>query len=413
MAPLPGQHVALLADQEAVQIQEHEARYPELLFGPWGREDGVLYRRFRAGPKLVAVAVLHDALQPEQRRLLGGFRLRQYALCGLYDVRQVVQNAEGVDPSLEGLSPTAVHILAGTPDGRLLAYMCMETAQSLQPDGWASPHDALGIDEPNHRGGVDPAAILQAQSSGLNGVTIDATLTMGARGRPLFPTESELFGPAIFPSLPAVRALAVTEVRELTRMLRNQAMRSPQSIAATVEVVYVISRLLSHPALDIKATLGCLDRDGRAMLAHLGMPVLYAPTAPVLTHQVVLAKASPAASLWTDLANAQGRFWPFVVATEDVRQQSAHFKRLDELLSLRAGELRRALVEFRRRRRTTLPEVFMPSAEASSILWTTDPFYPVASRGQSTPNGSHGTRSTVRMDVEASVAPRKEVEDDA
>jgi hypothetical protein len=413
VAPLPGHHVALLADQEAVQIQEHEARYPELLFGPWDREDGVLYRRFRAGPKLVAVAVLHGALRPAQRRLLGGFRLRQYALCGLYDVRQVVRNAEGVDPSLEALSDAAVHIIVGTPDGRLLAYMCMETAQNPQPDGWASPHDVLGIDEPNHDGGVDPAAILRAQSSGLDGVTIDATLTMGAPGRPLFPTESELFGPAIFPSLPALLALAVTEIREMTRMLRNQAMQSPQSIAATVEVVYVIWRLLCHPALDIKAMLGCLDRDGRAMLAHLGMPMLYAPTAPVLAQQVALSKASLAASLWTDVANAQGRFWPFVFAAEDVRRHAAYFKRLDKLLSLKAGELRRALVEFRRQRPTIVPEALMPGAETSSILWTTDPFYSAASRVQSIPDGSDGTRSTVPKDVGPSAVPRNEVEDDA
>lgn len=376
--------VAVLAGREALRIQEREAQYSELLLGPWAHDDGVLYRRLCPGPELVVVAVRHDALVPAQRRMLGAFRVRQYALCGLYDVSQVLDDAAEVDPSLEMLAPNAVHVLAGTPEGRLLAYMCMETAQYSPQGRWPSAQDRqdgqvgterTGFTVPGERHGLEPMPASRRQpgrpTDRLVGGT-DSLASMWSPERLQFPSEFELFGPTIFTSLPALRALTVMEICELTRMLRNQAIQSPQGVAATVGVVCAMCHLLVDPALHIKVALGCLDRDGRRMLAQLGMPVLYAPAAPVLPQQVAAAKAS-LASYWTDPANAPGRFWPFVVATEDLQRHAAHVDRLDNLLLLSAGELRRALVTVRKRGRKILPQALVPGTEDESeslAYWT-------------------------------------------
>jgi hypothetical protein len=341
------------AEREALAEREREALYPSLLLTPHASDPAVVYRRERAESRLITVALLHGRLTAEQFEAIGGFRLRQYALCGLYDAHRAARDAGEMDPSLGALAPEAIHVCSGTPDGRLLGYMCMETAtlRSSLPTPDRRPRLASGgHDNP-------PRAAAHAFS---------------ASPRPLFATEFELFGPGVFAALPYLRETPVARVREISRMLRNQVVVSPLSVAATVEIVHAMYRLAVDPTLAIRATLGCLGREGRTLLAQLGVPVLYAPDAPVLSQQVARARATRGNSYWSDSANAQGQFWPFVVASEDLRRNARHFTQLDDLLTLPIADLRRALVNVRRAGRMIEPESLLPSPGSSAIRWTAD-----------------------------------------
>jgi hypothetical protein len=342
-----------MAERDALEARERDALYPALLVSPRAGDAAVFYRRERAESRLITVALAHGLLSPEQHAAIGAFRLRQYALCGLYDVRRAARDTSEMDPSMDSLAPEALHVCCGTPDGRLLGYMCMETAKyctSVPTPGWSPPAAKHG--------------------GSWHGALSDNSYVFGANPRPLFATELELFGPGVFASLPYLRDIAVTRARELSRMLRNQVVVSPLSVAATVEIVHTMYRLATEPALAIRATLGCLGRDGRALLEQLGVPVLYAPDAPVLAQQVAWARATRGSSYWSDSANAQGQFWPFVVASEDLRRNTQHFARLEKLLTLKIADLRRALVNFRRAGRMIVPETLLPGLASSAIRWT-------------------------------------------
>jgi hypothetical protein len=340
---------------ETLAQRERDAHYPAVLRAPRASDLAVVRHHERAQSRLTTVALLHSQLTPEQYDAIGRFRLRQYMLCGLYDPLYATGAADASDPSLETLAPEAIHVCCGTEDGRLLAYMCMETARprtSVAMPAWWS---ARATAQEAHHGETDRPGY-----------------TFGVMPRPLFATEFELFGPGIFGSLPYLRGMDVSEARELSRMLRNQVLASPLSIAATVEIILVMFSLATNPALGLRATVGCLGREGRALLAQLGVPVLYAPDAQVLPQQVVQARATRGSSCWSDGANAQGQFWPFVVASADLRRNAAHFAQLDEMLALRIGDVRRGLVTVRRAGRMIAPETLFPGLASSPVRWTAD-----------------------------------------
>jgi hypothetical protein len=341
---------------EALEERERQALYPDVLQPSGAGDPAVVYRHERAESHLVTVALLHGRLTPEQHAAIGTFRLRQYVLCGLYDALRAAHDVGQTDPGMDSLAAGAIHVCCGTPDGRLLGYMCMETARhrtSMPSSGWWPPRVSAGPSRHRHSGA--PGHVF------------------GAPTRPLFATEFELYGSRVFGSLPYLNGLDVTRARELSRMLRNQVVNSPLSVAAMIEIVLTMRHLVTDPALGIAATLGCLGREGRILMAQLGVPLLFAPDVPVLPHQVERARATRGGSYWSDGANAPGQFWPFVIASEDVRRHAAHFAQLDELLTLPITELRRGLINFRRAGRMIVPETLLPGLESTSIRWTADP----------------------------------------
>jgi hypothetical protein len=341
--------------REEMETRERAALYPTLLRDPDTSGASVAYYRERAESRLITVALVHGSLTSEQYAAIGAFRLRQYVLCGLYDALYAAHDASELDPSMESLAPQAIHVCCGTPDGRLLSYMCMETAKhrtSVALPIWRAPHS--GASGEQHVGPEDDG------------------YRFGTHPRPLFATEFELFGPWVFATVPYLRERAITQARELSRMLRNQMVTSPLSVAATIEIIHAMFSLATNPALDLRATLGCLGREGRALLAQLGVPVLYAPDVPVVPQQVAQARATRSSSYWSDSANAQGQFWPFVVASADLRRNAAHFAELDNLLRLKIEDLRRALVHFRRAGRMIAPVTLLPNLENSPVRWTAD-----------------------------------------
>ncbi len=290
------------------------------------------------------MAIRQDALDAAQRQLLSEFRLHQYALCGWYDLEVLAAQRFDHDPAFEALPDGTIHVLVGGPDDRLLAYFCMQPAAHV-----AVPSGALMeelVRSPGKR---------RTQPTLLD------------PWRPLFCMEVESFGPDVFSSLPAVAELPLETMRELSCLIRNQAITAPLSALATVEAVYTMAHVVMQTDSGIDVTLGCIDIEARRVTSVLGIPFLYAPLAPVVLDQFEY--------YWASSVNAPGRFWPFVIATSDLHANAEHFRSLDEMLDGSTRDIRRALVELRRHPTAIVPEAFVPREGESAHFWTADPFY--------------------------------------
>jgi hypothetical protein len=336
-----------VADEEmlaAIQARQRDARYPMLLaIAP--REDGVIFHRIREGTGLVTVAIRHGSLTPDQHTALGEFRLQQYLLCGWYDHDAVMAHSATQDPAFDVMAADTMHIVVGSQDNILLAYFCIQPAGRSFPDhsGWQAGLRVYPNPSPRGRP------------------------RMCHPSRTLFPSEVELFGPHLFSALPAVRDVPVDHVRELSCLLRNRTHQSPLAATAIVEAIYTLCHLKTRPESPIRIVIGNADLAARRVIGHLGLPFLYAPLAPVMKPQHD--------SLWSDVVNVQGNFWPFVLAIADARAHPEHFRTLDAVLSLPTDQIRRALVDFRRSREAIVPRTLLRDVDSSLVLWTADPLY--------------------------------------
>ncbi len=329
---------------EELRAWQTQARYPELLIEAPARAGGVIYRRIREGTELVVTALRHVALTPSQAHALAEFRLQQYVLCGWYNLEALDRREVTTDPAFEHLPWNTVHVLAGTSSGQLLAYFCMQPASAV-----STAHDlasigifALDGDYPRPR-------------------------VMGDARRPLFPTEIHSFSRQIFASLPALRNVPVHRVRELTRLLRNQTTHSLLSAIAVVEAICAMTAVAMNPECEIAIMLGCVDREAREVTAHLGIPILFAPLAPTIPRPPVEDEF-----YWAARANEQGRFWPFVIASEDLTPLASWFGDIDAMLAGSARDVRRGIVELGRRAPAAQPHSLARDLRSSSVLWTGD-----------------------------------------
>lgn len=327
--------------QEIYAHEQRQARYPDL-FTASASAGAPLLHRVRAGTGLVSMALRHGSLTARQRAALGVFRLQQFALCSWYDLTEVRKQRLLVDPMLAQCPEKTIHILVGAQsDYRVLSYFCLQAAPPL-------PHDHA-----------------------LNGSAPTPTRTprIGERDRPLFPTEYDQSGPDMLASLPALAALPIDRVYELTCLLSNRALANPHSFAALIEGFYTMSCLARDPGMHIDAIIGHVDKGARQVVRRLGVPVLYAPLAPPIH--------SPQDVLWTKYVLEHGRFWPFVIATEDLHRHAGWFARLDRALEADDTHLKRALVDLLGHPEPTAPRAFVPSATASvsPYFWTDDPLF--------------------------------------
>jgi hypothetical protein len=304
---------------EQMRRREAVARHLQM-FSPEAGEAVVHRRRPTSG--LVVRAFRHDALSPLQIRALAGFRLRQYVLCGFYDPAVVAARDLEVDPEVKRLPGGTLHILAGDAEGRLLAYSYLCPA-----------------------GGEGEALLETAE-------------------RPLFPCEYESFGRQVFTSLPGLRRTPIGRIAELSLVLRNQAVPSALATTAVAEVVLATTRIQTSFSLD--ALVGCMNARARRFLACLGLPVLYAPLAPVVHDRLQCT--------WAATANAPGNYWPFVVATADLVRGQGHLHQLEQVLASRVPELRAGLAALRRRSGIAATAL-APDPHASPTLWTADHTY--------------------------------------
>lgn len=336
-------------------MSQAQARYPELLMsrrvGARRVEDGVLYAGTPRPSGVVAVAWRHGSLTPERYRALGTFRLEQFLLWGWYDAEIVAEEGWDLDPAFGNLPDDAIHVVVGSREGRILAYFDMQPAVIPAPE----------------RGGTDIVAAPRPAS----GTAGSANISMATPGRPWFCCEFESYGADVFPSLTAIRDVPLAAIRELPCLLRNGTARRPiVALASTYEAIYAMSRVQVSPKLGITVTVGIMDVEARAVTAQLGIPVLYAPLAPVVRNGLP--------KYWRPELNDAGRFWPFAIATPDLLTAEAveHFQRIDTLLAHPVAGLARALVEFARDTHQRLaPRALSRSHDDASGFWTADPFW--------------------------------------
>jgi hypothetical protein len=157
-------------------------------------------------------------------------------------------------------------------------------------------------------------------------------------------------------------------VRELTRLVHNQAIDSPQVGLAVVEVIHALAQVLVEPRLGIRLAVGNIGSNARQAVGNLRMPMLYARQA-----RVVVTTAGPDYDYWIAPANFDRNFWPFVIASADLRAMRAYLRQLDRALAQSAPEeVRRALASVTRQSKQHLPKSLLRSATKSPLLWVAD-----------------------------------------
>jgi hypothetical protein len=330
------------AYENALRQQAAVARYPDLLVGSLARNGSPIYSCRRPASGLVSRVVRHDALLPEQQRQLAEFRFHQYVLWHWYDTKAIIANQLQSDPGFRALPSATLHAFVGNEDGQILAYFTIQPAQDRS----------------------------EPKSGGVFHRLVQAYVTphkhyLGEVERPLFPAEWESFGPMVFASLPALQQASLADIRELNCLLRNQALSFATTVVAVVETAYTISRLLVMPELHLSALLGCINQDARKVLAKLGMPMLYAPHAPVVQNNLP--------NYWSADMNDSGKFWPFAVGTKDLLDNPEHFARLNDILELSPSEIGHALVQYRRAGNRIHPISIQPDVSLVPYTWTENP----------------------------------------
>lgn len=322
--------------------------------------------KVRHGTGLVIAVVRHDQLSEEALEAIARFRLAQYVAAGLYDAQHAWRYQKRGDPALKALSGHDMHVAVGHTNGRFLAYLCIQSALPLIDTSHAS-----GIKNPN------PSPRLCEQE------------------RPLFPVETEYGG--IYNLHPGLRVMPVSGVRELSRLVRNQdpaLRRDPIVQLALAEVLLAGARTLYHRAWRIEAVVGCIAPDARRVLYAMGMPIAYAPGAPVIGENLGGgAPELPNELLWAQAAHVPGRFWPCAIASADLRLDHDYFDSLDQVLesgdkitALRAVARNRLGAPRRRARYIASEE------QAGGLFWTDRPLDPVA----------YGTSASAELDSAAS-----------
>ena len=151
--------------------------------------------------------------------------MHQYLLCGLYDAGYAMRHGLVTDPAFASTPGDTVHVLVGTDDAKLLAYFCIQPAA----DSEVALSGSFG----------EPSASLPVWGN---------VMRIRDAGRPLLPTELELFGSALYRALPGFGELLVSEVRELSSLLANQTLRSSLTLAAIVEAFQTMGSLVTDPA---------------------------------------------------------------------------------------------------------------------------------------------------------------------
>jgi hypothetical protein len=313
------------------------ARYPALFYPSGSRVQRLGYRRIeRLGTGIVSLTVLHGDLTPRELDAIGEYRLQQYVLAGMYDAATVERLGLRRDPAVEALADQDVHIAIGDVEGRFLCYMCMQSP--LLPVG------------------------AQAREASAAGWRMGDTARLF-----VFPCESE-FGVGMYAGHPQIAPIPLDNVRELTRLVRNQAVRTSIDGYTVVEAVLAVARRMIDPTYHVDAIVGCASLEVRRLLYRLGIPMVYAPFEPIRGDN--LGAAQGGQLLWTDQAHVPGRFWPFALSSADVRLDVAYFDALDVALALPADQILESMGALRPDGLLRTSRLLVPPDVAYGIVWT-------------------------------------------
>jgi hypothetical protein len=332
----------------ATMLRHQEiARYPALFCAEPESRPG-FQRIVRPGTGLVVVSAAHTLLHPEEAEAIAEYRLQQYVLAGLYDIAVVERLALRVDPAMQTLSGADIHVAIGNTAGQFLCYLCFQSA--LEDSGPNRRRYTEG-DQRRRRYPVYPR--------------------IGDAERPIFPSESE-YGRDVFGAHPGLKLLPVAGVRELMRLVRNQAIRTHTDGLAVVEAIVASSRIVRDRGNRIEATVGCAGPEARRLFYGLAIPMVYAPTARIVGENIT-GSVGDDTLLWTPSSAEPGRFWPFALSTADVIRDSAYYDMLDTALSLPYNEALRCLKHLRRRGPIRPPRLLVADHESGGTIWTVDP----------------------------------------
>lgn len=293
-----------------LRSRQLSARYPALAaLATKGKN--LLYLRNRP-TGLWCYAIRHDALASDAMAEFGEFRIDQYALAGLYDTSKIAQRGYRTDPSLEDLAEHTIHVLCGSNAGQVLS--CCSIVSASKGPFYSEP---TGLFVKRRR-----------------------PLVLSDEERALFPSETELFGRGVFESLPAIQHAPIERMRELVRMMRNQAINSPLTSLAVFEVCFALTEVLTNPRLGIDLALGNAGPEARNLMEIINIPLLYAPWA-----SVVVSETIPEEDFWIPPPKAEGYFWPFIMPSADLRAITPFRQKLDAALGNPAQTARNALVQ--------------------------------------------------------------------
>ncbi len=325
-----------------LRSRQLSARYPALTAIAAKGKD-VLYLRNRPSG-LWSYAIRHDMLSENAFNEFGEFRIDQYALAGLYDTSKIAQRGYRTDPTLADLAENAIHVLCGTAAGQILACCSI----------------------------VPPRGPLYSEPTGLL-VKRRRPLVLADQERAVFPAETELFGRGVFESLPAIQAIPVERMREIAHLMRNQAIKTPLTGIAVFEICYALTEVLTNPRLGIDVTLGSSGPEARNLMELVNIPMLYAPWA-----QVVVSEAAPEDDFWIPPTNAEGYFWPFVMATADLRAIAPFRLQLNGALASPAETTRGAIIEVAKLARiaTMSQPMFLQEAQIPPRWYASPPYGP-------------------------------------
>ncbi len=303
-------------DLQYLTIKQASKQYPAL-FSPAPLKPAVgkaihsptYWCRPRTG---IAVQLIqHGQLTPEQFEAIGEYRLEQYVLAGLYDGKRVTELGLTTDPTLVGALDSTLHLVIGDTEHHILCYVSFELAHISAP----------------------LEAMPKSLSSQASGTPVHPW--MCHRNRLLFPVEVD-YGHQLYASHPGVALLPVATVREMTRLVRNQAIRGPYSTLATTEVIVATSQILRTEKNYIEAIIGCASPDVRRLLNRFNIPMAYAPDA---VDRLGESPASLDAAIWSPEAHKPGKFWPIALAATDVRAESVYYDSLNAALDADPGHI--------------------------------------------------------------------------
>jgi hypothetical protein len=162
-----------------------------------------------------------------------------------------------------------------------------------------------------------------------------------------FPVEID-YGHELYSIHPGLALLPVANVREMTRLVRNQAIHGPAATVATTEVIVATAKMLRDHRYRVEAIIGCASPDVRRLLHRLNIPMAYAPLAEDRLGQ---HPASLDATIWSPEAARSGKFWPIALSSRDVSADGRYFDALDVALEAALGHIleacQQALVQSR------------------------------------------------------------------
>lgn len=311
-----------------------------------GRRKPPYLVKSRPGSGLIVISALQHQLTHQEQEAISRFRLEQFLNAGFYDEKAVERYHLNGDPAMEELAPEDYHAIVANTAGEIICYMCLQSPL----------HESLDLTRHTQ---------------------FDARL--GALGRPMFPVELE-FGADLYGRHPGLSALPISAIREISSLVRNMTLtRSVTTDIALVETIVAAALYVIDVRSHVEAVIGCIAPEARRVLYNLGVPMTYAPYAQARALPYAAPITDPQTGervngmvIWADAAYEPGRFWPFALASVDLRLDEGYFTQLDAHLGADTPDaIWRALSGTRRERPHRASRYLIaPEQEEGAVYWT-------------------------------------------